>query len=866
MGPGELPTKFSELHLNEACPEESHLLLRAREGKGLRDQYREVEYNYLYSTFGLTLTSFGRVRSLHFPPLRVHRGDLGLGLLYRGRGALHFRRLEDMAKELLVKPGQWVIRGSDGSLAYSLTFYPSMRDPRVAFLSVEVENISQENIEGAVLFEARQLTLDNLRDMWAFGSDGAEREDSRGVSTWHQRGLRGLWAGLATDPGSQWRLDTRTPSPLALEGSVTDLREAEGGALLLLPLQRSLAGMMSNHLPPGGRCQVVVAFAWGRSQAAVRDSLTVARRLWREEYQEFLVANRRMARDGLSLRTGIKELDLLFLFSKVQARWMHLYGRAHPILGHPWIPAGAYTFFGAFERDGFLGGYALGLLGEPDALREELELFRALRAGPRVPHEVWWRVSRRGLAPWKCKQGAIGDAEPFYILRAYYYFAFTHDREFLIANIDDLVATMEYMEGFRDADGLLASNEIANYAELRPLRCGDRSVNPLYNTLAAWAYERGAELCHLAGRPVEAARFAAAGARLRERLDPALFDPALGYYIFERVRGRPQRVWRHRHVQHLDALLYRPRGDEGIPRRILDQIPADGWARAPGLVRSVPASDPWCESDEAYWLGADWNLFNFKVPWLCFRYRHNMDWALDQLRALAAHLVSYEHPAIPGEHSADNGLFMFSLASLAGCVLEGLLGLRVDAGGLTLNPCRLASGMAIRNFVLRGPDGGRTTFDIRVDGVGDQIKTVHLDGRPVPSARVPATALDGRLHELHVTLGTGPADHIILGDTTGILEVVEDATAEGRGFRYRVAGFQGTDLLLNVPRPSLLRVDGRETRDWRWRAQGEGDLGNLEVDRPAGVVEVEVSFGPTEGEEALEPLAPEFGSQAAVWD
>ncbi|MGA0603180.1 GH36-type glycosyl hydrolase domain-containing protein [Caulobacter sp. KR2-114] len=86
--------------------------------------------------------------------------------------------------------------------------------------------------------------------------------------------------------------------------------------------------------------------------------------------------------------------------------------------------------------------------------------------------------------------------------------------------------------------------------------------------------------------------------------------------------------------------------------------------------------------------------------------------------------------------------------------VEGILGLRVTAGGLSIQP-RIPHAWPGFSATLRH---GGDVYEITVDnpaGDGGAVATLTLDGRPLdPAGKVPLVG-DGETHRVHVTLGPG---------------------------------------------------------------------------------------------------------------
>jgi hypothetical protein len=87
-------------------------------------------------------------------------------------------------------------------------------------------------------------------------------------------------------------------------------------------------------------------------------------------------------------------------------------------------------------------------------------------------------------------------------------------------------------------------------------------------------------------------------------------------------------------------------------------------------------------------------------------------------------------------------------------IIEGILGIETDPGGISVIPLGLNTGDA----TVRGLSFRRGTWDISVHNDGPHLEEIRVDGNPVHGCmKVPAGFHDHGAHELTIRYGTGPA-------------------------------------------------------------------------------------------------------------
>lgn len=95
---------------------------------------------------------------------------------------------------------------------------------------------------------------------------------------------------------------------------------------------------------------------------------------------------------------------------------------------------------------------------------------------------------------------------------------------------------------------------------------------------------------------------------------------------------------------------------------------------------------------------------------------------------------------------------LWSLSGALGLVYKGLFGLRYEVDGLTFEPFVPRALRGTRR--LTGLRYRQATLDIELTGFGNKIRTITLDGQPLPDARLPASTTGP--HAIRIELADEP--------------------------------------------------------------------------------------------------------------
>jgi hypothetical protein len=371
----------------------------------------------------------------------------------------------------------------------------------------------------------------------------------------------------------------------------------------------------------------------------------------------------------------------------------HILGAAWPMLRYDRIatfrniPAGAYTFLAAFDRDGWYGATTALQLRDAEVVCSEYGLMKQY-ADPSGAqrHEIWNRLRASGHYVWTDDWGGhwMGDKDPYEILKAYACYRATRDTAWLAGELANLRRIARYVLATDlNGNGLVEGMSYATYSEMSPLSANDhayRTEDPYVNALAAYALDRLAEMedegaWRLNAQTLgdSAAAWRAAAARIRAAL-PTLYRPQMAWFSYHAMADSG-RSWDHYHLQPVDALIFNGVADTAIRAAMVHRLLGSQWwdARNQGFF-AVPSNDSWFDL-KGYWTGWDWHILDFKALEAAFRFGTAAERreAWHRLDGEASRIVRVNYGR-PGERGDNNGLFMFSAGAYLDLLARGLFG------------------------------------------------------------------------------------------------------------------------------------------------------------------------------------------------
>lgn len=146
-------------------------------------------------------------------------------------------------------------------------------------------------------------------------------------------------------------------------------------------------------------------------------------------------------------------------------------------------------------------------------------------------------------------------------------------------------------------------------------------------------------------------------------------------------------------------------------------------------------------------------------------------------------------------------------------ILEGIIGLEFDTGGITIVPLALPLG-TVR---FSGLKDRRTTFDIAIVNGGPHLHDIRLDGSPLRGClKLPATVYDGGQHTIEITYGDQPASGMCFSELVNA-EVLS-VSAQADRVEIEVNGFGLCDIAFDCPNGVRFSIDGKD-QSYEWDEQ-----------------------------------------------
>ena len=146
-------------------------------------------------------------------------------------------------------------------------------------------------------------------------------------------------------------------------------------------------------------------------------------------------------------------------------------------------------------------------------------------------------------------------------------------------------------------------------------------------------------------------------------------------------------------------------------------------------------------------------------------------------------------------------------------LLEAIIGLEFDAGGITIVPLALPLG-TVRFTGLK--DRG-TTFDIVVNNGGPHLQQIQLDGVQLAGClKIPVTVYDGKSHTVEILYGDRSAPGLCF--TELVNAEVLSVSVGGDYVEVTVNGFGLCDIAFQCPKGARFSIDG-QAREYEWDEQ-----------------------------------------------
>lgn len=143
-------------------------------------------------------------------------------------------------------------------------------------------------------------------------------------------------------------------------------------------------------------------------------------------------------------------------------------------------------------------------------------------------------------------------------------------------------------------------------------------------------------------------------------------------------------------------------------------------------------------------------------------------------------------------------------------ILEGVIGLEFDTGGITIVPLSLPLG-TVR---FSGLKERKTTFDLTIHNDGPHLQEIRIDGSPLKGClKLPATVYDGSIHALDIMYGIQPPESLCFMQLVNA-EVLW-VESRGQGVEVEVNGFGLCDIGFGCPYGSRFEING-SNQPYEW--------------------------------------------------
>lgn len=143
-------------------------------------------------------------------------------------------------------------------------------------------------------------------------------------------------------------------------------------------------------------------------------------------------------------------------------------------------------------------------------------------------------------------------------------------------------------------------------------------------------------------------------------------------------------------------------------------------------------------------------------------------------------------------------------------ILEGIIGLEFDTGGITIVPLSLPLGtVRFSGLKERG-----TTFDITIDNAGPHLQEIRLDGVQLAGClKIPVAMYDGKRHTVEILYGDWSVSGLCF--TELVNAEVQSVSVGGDYVEATVNGFGLCDIVFQCPKGALFSIDG-QTHEYEW--------------------------------------------------
>jgi len=425
------------------------------------------------------------------------------------------------------------------------------------------------------------------------------------------------------------------------------------------------------EIPAGESKSFVYFITYGENMSVISDNIDYARENWYSDYQDYLNL---INRPSPTITTPNENVSWLYSYLIHRASIMSRLSKIDNLFFNN---AGAYSFFGLWDRDSYYGELTSYLIGDEEIIKNDYVLMKNRQDEDYDQmHEIKYKVNSSGLYVFYDNQGDLGDSEAYQIMRAYLYFLKTHNTSFLNAEIDNLNHIGDYILSFKNEEGLLDCATYTTYEEFYDVPIP--GITPYQVAILSSALKRLSELNEFVGNYTAAQYYLNESKSLRNKIY-LLWNDTEGWFNY--CKNTSYSV-PHKHAEAVDAILF-DAVNETVANQMADTIISDTWwNETHKCYNTVPTDDSWFNSS-SYWRDGGWHVMDFKLHEAMFRYG-NKTLAWNRLIKEVNRIIN-NNTGNPGEKYTANGLFIYSSGSYVD-MMNHILGIYNNLNYLLLKP------------------------------------------------------------------------------------------------------------------------------------------------------------------------------------
>lgn len=495
-------------------------------------------------------------------------------------------------------------------------------------------------------------------------------------------------------------------------------------------------------------------------------------------------------------------------FAAAAYRLAPMYAEAMKLRGPGALRSSAGGYYFVWGWDSLMGGHELTRWGDLDAARELLAFITAHRAEDgSVPHRY-----DNDLQPLQVT--GYGFIDQLFISLLYQVYAETLDKDLLrlyfsvAKQIFHAIAAQTCENGFYRTLGMYPD---------APEKLGRSSESLVAYENGFWycACRMVEALAGLAGEPDLAETARDLSGRMERAYLTTFFDPHTGFLTDARVGSNDSfnQTWPRYSLFPLHntfgGWLLRP------VRQPLSRFIQRELVKTDGI-RMVPEWDAHIGTETV--TSACWFL-HFDLYCLKALRRAGDQAGIERWLDLAGRYFQFRQAipelqmmALPGEHVEDKATWqgvagqiwqLFALSGWTRGLLEGVVGLQIDLGGMTFLPFGPAAAVRLGRFPFRGG-----LWDVNIEGTGSWPEEIRVDGKPVEGCcKIPLEAYTPGAHRIEIQRSPTPPQ------SPWILEIIGGGVnapkVEDRALLFELVANQLVNVVFYSPEQPQVLVEGR---------------------------------------------------------